>query len=218
MNTKNDGVDHYLAEGCGRCSLGGTPNCKVHTWNKELVLLRDIVLDCGLTEELKWGVPCYTTSEGTYGKSMQNRNVLIVAAFKEYCALSFFKGALLMDHNGMLSKPGDNTQSGRVIKFTSIDQIKDKESIIKQYIFEAIEVERAGLKIATKKPEDFEIPQEFQTKLKEMPMLKTAFEALTPGRRRAYLLHFSSPKQSKTREARVEKYLISILNGKGLNE
>lgn len=218
MSINRINVDHYIAEGCGRCSLGGTPNCKVHTWHNEIVLLREIVLDCGLNEEIKWGVPCYTTTFGTIGKSVQNKNVAIVAAFKEYCALSFFNGALLMDENGLLSKPGENSQSSRVIKFTKIDQIKKKESIIKQYIYEAIEVEKAGLKVETKKPEDFEISEEFQSRLDEIPLLKTAFEALTPGRRKAYLIHFSAPKQSKTRESRVDKCLISILKGKGLNE
>ncbi len=203
---ENPIVDQYLSDGCGRCPLGGTPDCKVHNWPEELKLLRKIALDCGLTEELKWGVPCYT---------FQKNNVAIVAAFKEYAALSFFKGALLQDPNGILSLPGENTQSARLIKFTDVKDIVKQMSILKAYIYEAIEIEKTGLKVDFKKPDEFEIPEEFQKKLAESPELKKAFESLTPGRQRGYLLHFSQPKQSKTREDRINKNFSKILEGKG---
>ena len=208
MEVKNPKIDVYLAEGCGRCPLGGTPNCKVHNWQKELKLLRTIVLECGLTEELKWGVPCYT---------FQNSNVSIVAAFKEYCSLSFFKGALLNDAHKILVKPGENTQSDRLIRFTNVQEIMELEPVLKAYIYEAIEVEKAGLKVSFKK-EPEPIPDELQRKLDKNPALKTAFEALTPGRQRAYIIYFSAPKQSKTREARIEKYIPQILEGIGLHD
>ena len=205
MNSK---VDKYLMEGCGRCPLGGTPGCKVHKWTTELELLRTIVLGCGLTEELKWGVPCYT---------FQEKNLLIVSAFKAYCSISFFKGSLLSDAKGILDKPGENTQAARLIKFTNMAQIKEIEADLKTYIYEAIEVEKAGLKVNFKKnPEP--IPGELENKFEEDPVLKTAFEALTPGRQRGYILYFSAPKQSKTRESRIEKSIGKILNGEGLND
>jgi len=204
----NKSVDNYLAEGCGRCPLGGTPDCKVLTWTSELELLRRLVLDCGLTEETKWGVPCYT---------FQNKNILLVSAFKEYCCISFFKGSLLSDEKGLLVKSGPNSQAVRLFKFTNIDEIVEIENEIKAYIFEAIEVEKAGLKVEyNKKPEP--IPIELETKFEEDPVLKTAFEALTPGRQRAYIIHFSQPKQSKTRISRIEKCEPMILSGIGLND
>jgi uncharacterized protein YdeI (YjbR/CyaY-like superfamily) len=209
MTRLNPKVDSYLIEGCGRCSLGGTPECKVNNWQEELEQLRTILLDCGLAEELKWGVPCYT---------FQNSNVVIMSAFKEYCALSFFKGALLKDAQGILDKPGEHTQAARLIRFTNVQEIMDMESILKAYVYEAIEVEKAGLKVDFTKTLEFAIPEEFQNKLDEIPALKTAFEALTPGRQRAYLLYFSQPKQSKTRVSRVEKYMQQILDGKGLHD
>jgi uncharacterized protein YdeI (YjbR/CyaY-like superfamily) len=203
MNPK---VDLYLADGCGRCALYATPQCKVIPWQKELAALRAIVLDCGLTEELKWGVPCYTFQDG---------NIAIVSAFKAYCSVSFFKGVLLQDTHGILVQQGEHSQSARLIKFTHIREIIAQESIIKTYIYEAIEVEKAGLKVEFKKnPEP--IPEEFQRKLDEIPALKTAFEALTPGRQRGYILYFSQPKQAKSREARVEKCVARIMEGKGL--
>lgn len=205
----NTNVDLYFSEGCGRCSFGGTPECKVNNWTAELKLLRNIVLDCGLTEESKWGVPCYT---------FKKANILIVAAFKEYCSLSFFKGALLADTNGILEKPGENTQSSRFVKFTCTKKIVELESVLKAYIFEAIEVEKAGLKVKFKDTADYPVPPEFQQKLDEIPALKTAFEALTPGRQKAYLLHFSQPKQAKTRESRIETGIPRILIGKGFND
>jgi uncharacterized protein YdeI (YjbR/CyaY-like superfamily) len=182
---------------------------KAQNWQEESEKLRTIVLDCGLTEELKWGVPCYTWQAG---------NLVLIHTFKEYCALLFFKGALLNDASGILIQQTKNVQSARQMRFTNIHEIAEMEATVKAYIFEAIEVEKAGLKVALKPTTAFDIPEELQHKLAEIPALKTAFEALTPGRQRAYLLHFAQPKQAKTREARVEKYLPQILNGKGLND
>jgi len=182
---------------------------KAKKWQEELEKLRMIILDCQLTEELKWGKPCYT---------FQKSNIVIIQGFKEYCALLFFKGALLNDANGILIKPGKNTQAGRQIRFTNVREIVEMETILKAYIYEAIEVEKAGLKVNFKKTTEFIIPEEFQNRLDEIPALKTAFDALTPGRQRAYILYFSAPKQSKTRESRVEKSMQQILNGKGLND
>jgi uncharacterized protein YdeI (YjbR/CyaY-like superfamily) len=181
---------------------------KAKQWQKEFEKLRMIILDCELTEELKWGKPCYT---------FQKSNIVIIQGFKESCALMFCKGALLNDPNGILKKPGENTQAGRWIKFTSVREIVEMEPILKAYIYEAIEVEKAGLKVDFKKnPEP--IPEELQNKLDEIPALKTAFDALTPGRQRGYILYFSAAKQSKTRESRVEKCMQQILNGRGLND
>lgn len=212
----NTNVGTYFTDGCGRCSLGGTPKCKVNNWKEELKLLRRIVLDCGLNEESKWGVPCYTFQTGFKGK--KESNILIVAAFKEYCSLSFFKGALLSDANGILYQPGENTQAARQIKFTNVKDIAELEPVLKAYIFEAIEVEKAGLKVPLKKTAEYNVPEEFQTRLDEIPILKSAFEALTPGRQKAYLLHFSQAKQSQTRASRIEKCIPQILIGKGLND
>jgi uncharacterized protein YdeI (YjbR/CyaY-like superfamily) len=178
-------------------------------WHKEIKKMRVIALDCGLTEELKWGCPCYT---------LQKRNIVLIHVFKEYCAFLFFKGALLHDANGILIQQTKNVQVARQIRFTNAREIVKMVSILKAYIYEAIEVERAGLKVDLKKTTEFIIPEEFQKKLGEIPVLKTAFDALTPGRQRAYNLYFSAPKQSKTRESRVEKCMKQILKGKGLNE
>lgn len=182
---------------------------KNEKWQKETEKLRSIVLDCQLTEELKWGVPCYT---------FQKKNIVLIHDFKEYCALLFFKGALLKDTDNILVQQTVNVQSARQIRFTNIEEIIELEPVLKTYIYEAVEVEKAGLKFTFKKTEEFEITEEFQKKLDENPDLKTAFEALTPGRQRAYMLHFSAPKQSKTRESRIEKSISQILNGKGLND
>ncbi len=204
----NPQVDHYLLEGCGRCPLGGTPDCKVHNWTTELELLRGIVLDSGLTEELKWGVPCYT---------YRGKNILLLSAFKAHCAISFFKGALLDDPAGILEKPGENSQAGRLIKFTNTQQVVELEPHLKVLFKAAIEVEKAGLKVPFKKqPEP--IPEELQQKFAEDPVLKAAFAALTPGRQRGYILHFSQPKQSKTRISRIEKCISKILKGEGLHD
>jgi len=182
---------------------------KAKKWQKELEKLRMIILGCGLTEELKWGVPCYT---------FQKSNIVLIHVFKEYCAILFFKGALLNDTNGILIQQTENVQAARQIRFTNVQEIAGMEAILKAYIFEAIEVEKAGLKLNLKKTTEFNIPEEFQTKLDEKPALKKAFNALTPGRQRAYILYFSAPKQSKTRESRVEKSMQQILIGKGLND
>jgi len=178
-------------------------------WQEELEKLRMILLDCPLTEEYKWGVPCYT---------FQKNNVVLMHVFKEYCALLFVKGSLLTDSNGILIQQTENVQAGRQIRFTNVREIVELETILKVYIHEAIEVEKAGLKVNLKKTSEFMIPEEFQKKLDESPALKTAFYALTPGRQRAYILYFSRPKQSKTRASRVEKCRRQILNGKGLND
>jgi len=182
---------------------------KAGKWQEELEQLRILILDCGLTEELKWGVPCYT---------FQQSNIVLIHVFKEYCALLLFKGALLNDANGILIQQTENVQSARQIRFTNVRKIVEMKPILKAYIFEAVDVEKAGLKVILKKTAEFAISEEFQKKLDETPALKTAFEALTPGRQRAYILHFSAPKQSKTRESRVEKYIPQILNGKGLDD
>lgn len=204
----NKSVDNYFIEGCGRCPLGGSPDCKVNAWTSELALLREMVLSCGLTEESKWGVPCYT---------FQDKNILIVSAFKDYCSISFFKGSLLKDDKKLLVKPGPNSQAGRLAKFTTIQDIIGIEKDLKAYIYEAIEVENAGLKVPMKKnPEP--IPEEFEAELERDPVLKTAFEALTPGRQRGYIIYFSQPKQSKTRIARIEKCEPMILSGIGLHD
>jgi uncharacterized protein YdeI (YjbR/CyaY-like superfamily) len=178
-------------------------------WQPEIKQLRILLLDCGLTEEFKWRNPCYT---------FQGNNVVIIGSFKEYCTLSFFKGTLLQDSNGILSKPGENSQAVRFFKFTNVEQIIEQQSIIKAYIYEAIEIEKAGLKVIFKSNTELELEAELQIALDKNPALKTAFQALTPGRQRAYNLYFSEAKQSKTRETRIEKYTQRILNGKGIND
>lgn len=203
----NQHADTYFTAGCGRCAKGGTPACKVNTWAAELAALRVLVLDSGLTEECKWGVPCYTVNGG---------NVVIIHSFKEYCALLFFNGALIKDPKGILVQQTENVQAGRQLRFTNVQEIIKLKTTIKAYLQEAIAVEKAGLKVAMKPTAEFAMPEEFQAKLDASPDLKTAFEALTPGRQRGYLLHFAAAKQSKTREARIEKCTPLILNGKGL--
>jgi uncharacterized protein YdeI (YjbR/CyaY-like superfamily) len=195
LNITNTKVDTFLS--------------KAKKWGKEFEQLRSIVLDCGLTEEYKWMHPCYT-----FG----GKNIVLIHGFKEYCALLFFKGVLLKDTKGILIQQTKNVQAGRQIRFTNVQQIVKMKSILKSYIHEAVEVEKAGLKVKMKKTSDFKIPEEFQHKLNKIPALKTAFKALTPGRQRAYIFYFSQAKQSKTREARVEKYMPQILNGKGLDD
>ncbi|HTF17155.1 MAG TPA: DUF1801 domain-containing protein [Chryseolinea sp.] len=182
---------------------------KSEKWHKELAPLRTIVLACGLTEELKWGVPCYT-----FGES----NIVLIHVFKEYCALLFFKGALLKDADGILVQQTKNVQAARQIRFTNVREIVGAKALIKAYVKEAMEVEKSGLTVKLKKATEFDIPEEFQNKLDDIPALKAAFYALTPGRQRGYILHFSSAKQAKTREARVEKYRQHILDGKGLDD
>lgn len=182
---------------------------KPQKWQQEITLLRTIALDCGLEEELKWRCPCYTYKQS---------NIVLIHVFKEYCAYLFFKGALLNDGQGILIQQTENVQAARQIRFTEIAEVVELEPVLKTYIFEAIEVEKAGLKVELKKTKEFEMAEAFRLKLDELPALKTAFEALTPGRQRGYLLHFSQPKQAKTREARVEKCIPRILEGKGLDD
>ncbi|WP_433813869.1 YdeI/OmpD-associated family protein [Flavobacterium johnsoniae] len=182
---------------------------KADKWQQELNLMRTISLECQLTEELKWGTPCYT---------FHNANIVLIHAFKEYCAFLFFKGALLKDTDSILIQQSENVQAARQIRFTNLQEIIDLKAVLKTYIYQAVEVEKAGLKVELKKTSEFEVAEEFQMKLNEMPNLQKAFYALTPGRQRAYLLHFSQPKQSKTRESRVEKNIPNILDGKGLND
>lgn len=182
---------------------------KATKWQDEIAKLRNIALDCGLTEELKWGCPCYTLNKS---------NIVLIHTFKEYCALLFFKGALLNDTHNILIQQTENVQAARQARFTNSLEITELEPVVKAYIFEAIEVEKAGLKVELKKTREYPVSQEFQTKLDTIPALKTAFEALTPGRQRGYLLYFSQAKQAKTREARVEKYISQIMNGKGLED
>ena len=182
---------------------------RAEKWREEFGKLRAIVLSRGLAEELKWGVPCYT---------FEGRNVVLLHGFKEYCAVLFVKGALLKDPHGVLVQQSENVQAGRQIRFTGVQQVADMEAILKAYIDEAVEVEKAGLEVEFKKSTEFAAPEELRLKFDEVPALKTAFEALTPGRQRAYLLYFSQPKQAKTRESRIEKYTQQILDGKGLND
>jgi uncharacterized protein YdeI (YjbR/CyaY-like superfamily) len=182
---------------------------KARKWQEELKQLRIIVLDCGLTEELKWGHPCYT---------LNKNNVVLIHEFKEYCAILFMKGALMKDAKDILFQQTENVQAARQIRFTSLKEIVKMKTAIKAYIKEAIEIEKAGLKVELKKTSEYNMPVEFKEQLDEITELKTAFEALTPGRQRGYLLYFSAPKQSKTREARVKKYIEQIINGKGLHD
>ena len=199
MNTKqeerNPRVDAFLS--------------RAKKWQKEFTTLRTIVLDCGLSEELKWGKPCYT---------FQNSNIVLIHGFNEYCALLFFKGALLKDPKGILIQQTENVQAARQIRFTNLRQIGQLQSVLKAYVREAVEAEKAGLQVSYKKTSEFKMPVEFQNKLNKVRTLKTAFEALTPGRQRGYLLYLSAAKQSKTREARIEKCIPQILKGKGLND
>lgn len=182
---------------------------KAKKWKNEFEKLRAIILDCHLTEELKWGQPCYT---------FEKKNIILIHGFKEYCALLFFKGALLTDPKKILIQQTENVQAARQIRFTDVAQITKMQRFLKDYIYQAVKVEEAGLKVKLKKTEDFEMPAEFQTKLDKIPALKKSFSALTPGRQIAYLYYFSSAKQSKTREARVEKFMDKILDGKGLED
>ena len=207
----NQHADTYFTAGCGRCAKGGTPACKVNTWAAELAALRAVVLESGLTEECKWGVPCYTVSNDE-----KSGNVVLIHSFKEYCALLFIKGALLKDAKGILIQQTENVQGGRQLRFTDVREIDALIPTIQAYLQEAISVEKAGLKMSMKPTTEFTVPEEFQAKLDASPALKNAFEALTPGRQRAYLLHFAAAKQAKTREARIEKCTPQILNGKGL--
>jgi uncharacterized protein YdeI (YjbR/CyaY-like superfamily) len=195
MNKMNPQVDVFLR--------------KAPTWRKEMEKLRKILLSCPLTEELKWGKPCYT---------FEGSNVVVILPLKAHCVLLFGKGALLKDAEGILIRPTENTQAARQIRFAHLRDIVEKESILKAYVNEAIEVEKAGLEVTYKKTDEFAVPEEFQKKLDEVPALKAAFQALTPGRQRGYLLYFSAAKQSKTRESRIQKCMKLILKGEGLRD
>ncbi len=195
MNRTNPEVDFYFS--------------KAKKWREELATLRTIILDCQLTEELKWGNPCYT---------FEKSNIVLIHVFKEYCAFLFFKGALLKDAKGILIQQTENVQAARQIRFTNVREIVAMKASLKAYIHEAVAVEKAGLKVKLKKTTEFAVPEEFQDKLDESPALKAAFDALTPGRQRGYILYFSSAKQSKTRESRIEKNMPRILKGKGLDD
>ena len=199
-------VDTYFTDGCGRCPMGGTPECKVHAWDDVLKKLRTILLDCGLVEVLKWSMPCYT-SDG--------KNIVLLTAFKEYCAVAFFKGSLLKDAKGVLVTPGENSQAVRQIRITRVQDVAKLEPILKAYVREALEIEKSGQKVNLKKITEYAIPEEFQHALKENAALKKAFTALTPGRQRGYLLYFAGAKQSQTRIARIEKCIPDILKGIG---
>lgn len=202
-------VETYFLDGCGRCKLGGTPECKVHTWEEPLKIFREIVLDCGLTEECKWGMPCY---------SVNGKNVLIISAFKDYCSLNFFKGSLIQDELGLLSKAGENSEASRMLKTTTTQHLLDHVDAIKAIIFQAIDIEKAGLKTTPKPIDSYPVPEEFVEILQQNNSLKLAYEALTPGRQKSYLMHFNSAKQSQTRVNRIEKCIPGILAGKGFNE
>ena len=182
---------------------------KAGKWQEEFAMLRTIILECDLVEELKWGQPCYT---------FEKRNIVLMHGFKDYCALLFFKGALMKDPKGILIQQTENVQSARQIRFTSLQQITKLKAVLKKYIYEAVELEESGVKVELRKTSDFTVPEEFQEKLEKSAALKKAFYALTPGRQRGYLFYFSSAKQSKTRESRIEKYVEQILDGRGLDD
>lgn len=205
----NREVDLYLVDGCGRCKLYQTPECKVHTFAEELKALRAILLRTELTEELKWSQPCYT---------YDGANVLLLTTFKDRCVLSFLKGSLMKDPAEILEKPGEHSRAGRFIRFTSLARVEELESVIFDYVTEAIEIEKAGLKVDFEKGRDIDYPEELQEMFDEDPPFEDAFDALTPGRRRGYLIHFTGAKQSKTRSSRIEKSKPKIFEGKGFHD
>lgn len=204
----NPAIADFFDVGCGRCPLVGTPKCKVKTWNAELRALRDIILKIDVTEERKWGVPCYTNN---------GKNIVLLSALKESATISFLKGSLIDDVHGVLMAPGKNSQSARYMKFTSVQEIKKAKPIIIDYIQQALEIEKTGKKVVFKKDDD-PIPEELSESFAKQPSLKTAFYALTPGRRRGYLLYFNQAKQSATRESRIQKCIPNIMKGKGLQD
>lgn len=207
---RNPEVDVYFADGCGRCILGGTPECKVHRWTNEMKCLREVILGCGLIEERKWGVACYT---------YQKKNVMMLGALKANCFISFFKGALLQDEFKLLHKPGEHSQAGRVMRFTTVEQVMALTPHIKAYIAEAISLEKSGVKIpAAASTSGTSLPDELTKILAENKSLHDAFYALTPGRQRGYIIYFSGAKQSSTRKARIEKVIPQILSGKGMHD
>jgi len=208
MLTLNPKIDLYLSDGCGRCKYHATPRCKVKKWQVELQTLRQIALESELTEDLKWGTPVYTFND---------KNVINIVAFKDYCCIGFFKGALLKDTYNLLQKHGESSQSVRTLKFTDTNQIMNILEHIKSYIVEAIELEKSGAKVTFKKNLE-PVPEELENIFIELPVFKTAFYALTPGKQRAYIIYFSQPKQSETRISRIEKCKEKIMNGEGLND
>lgn len=201
--------DQYFVDGCGRCPKFSTPACKIHRWIDILNSLRENLKNTELKEEVKWGVPCY---------SYNGKNILMLSAFNEYCAISFFKGALLKDPRGVLIQPTKNSNADRSIRFTNLEKVNELKEIILDYIKEAVEIENSGLKVKFKPVSDYEIPLEFQTAMDNDQVLKAAFEALTPGRQKGYILYFSQPKQSKTVLSRIEKCTPKIMDGLGLND
>ena len=204
----NPTIAEFFSIGCGRCPLVGTPECKVNTWNEELYILRDIILENNINEERKWGVPCYTDN---------GKNILLLSALKDSATISFLKGSLIDDTHAILIAPGKNSQSAKYMKFTSMQDIKKAKPIIVDYIKQALDIERTEKKVVFKKNNE-PIPEELSAAFKQQPELKTAFYALTPGRRRGYLLHFNQAKQSATRESRIQKCMPLILQGKGFQE
>jgi uncharacterized protein YdeI (YjbR/CyaY-like superfamily) len=210
MSQPNPEVSDYFFNGCGRCALGGTPECRVHLWPEALAKLRAIALESGLSEVRKWGVPCYVNEKG--------KNIALLGAFKGHCLIGFFKGALLSDPNGVLESPGSNSQSTRQMRFTDGASVEAAADQVRQFLKAAIEAEAAGKKVEFKKADEYDIPEEFQDVLANDPGFATAFESLTPGRRRAYLMHFGQPKKAETRRARIEKARNDIFNGIGLND
>lgn len=204
----NTSANNYFLEGCGRCSLGGTPACKVHRWFDILEVLRGLILESELVEDCKWGVPCYT---------LEGKNVLMLSAFKQFACISFFKGALLRDEQQLLEKAGPNSQVTRLLKCTNIEAITKNEDYIRAYIKEAIALEKSGAKVSVPKSAT-PIPIELEEAFEANPALKTAFETLTAGRQRGYILYFSQPKQSKTKTSRIEKCTPMILAGVGLHD
>lgn len=204
----NTSAEKYFIHGCGRCPLGGTTECKVHTWDEELALLRSYLIDSELTEECKWGVPCYT---------FNGKNVILLSAFKEYCSIGFLKGVLLKDEANILSKPGEHSQSTRLLKINSMETLEKVDAFIPEYIQEIIAIEKSGKKVAFKKEVE-PYPEELEAIFEEDPVLESAFESLTPGRQRGYIIYFSQPKQSKTRTSRIEKCIDKIMKGEGLHD
>lgn len=211
MNTPalNPEVDAYFAQGCGRCSLFSTPQCRVHLWQEQMQTLRDLLLRAGLTEERKWGNPCYT---------LNGKNVIMLGAFKDYCSLGFFKGSLLNDPKNLMVAAGENSQASRQLRFTSVQEIIKQKKHIEAIIKDAMRTEQEGKKVAFKAVSEFVVPDELTQTFEDDPELKKAFYALTPGRQRGYLLHFAQPKQSATRLSRIEKCTPQIMRGEGLND
>jgi uncharacterized protein YdeI (YjbR/CyaY-like superfamily) len=208
-NLYNPQVDDFFARGCGRCALFETPQCRVHQWQEEMQTLRDILLDAGLTEDRKWGNPCYT---------FNGKNVVMMGALKEFCSIGFFKGSLLTDPKQLLIAAGENTQAARQLRFTETKSITKLQKQITAFVHEAIQLEQAGKKVAFKAVSEFPIPDELKQTFENDPELKNAFFALTPGRQRGYLLHFGQPKQSATRISRIEKCRPQILRGEGIHD